>query len=123
MITRDYIVGELGHLIADEKLLEKLLERASRNPRDPREVAFLWNLATECRDHARILSRHLRDRDGGKGLVKQSGRRRRPRAAEGPPILNPVSLYAAFDEAFRSAERAIIFHRRGTDWSRFWWRR
>ena len=71
--------------------------------------------AAEVRDHARILSRHLRDREGGKSLVRQSGRRRRPRAAEGPPILNPVALYAAFDEAFRSAERAIIFHRRGTD--------
>ncbi len=58
MITKDYIVDELGQLIADEKLLEKLLERASRDPGDPREVAFLWNLATECRDHARILSRH-----------------------------------------------------------------
>ena len=63
MITTDYIVNELGHLIADEKLLEKLLERASRNPGDPREVAFLWNLATECRDHARILSRHRRELD------------------------------------------------------------
>ena len=71
--------------------------------------------AAEVRDHARILSRHLRDREGGRNLVRQSGRRRRPRAAEGPPILNPVSLYTAFDEAFRAAERAIIFHRRGTD--------
>ena len=71
--------------------------------------------AAEVRDHARILSRHLRDREGGKNLVRQSGRRRRPRAAEGPPILNPVALYAAFDEAFRAAERAIIFHRRATD--------
>jgi rubrerythrin len=71
--------------------------------------------AAEVRDHARILSRHLRDREGGKALVRQSGRRRRPRAAEGPPILNPVSLYAAFDESFRAAERAIIFHRRATE--------
>jgi rubrerythrin len=71
--------------------------------------------AAEVRDHARILSRHLRDRDGGKSLIKQSGRRRRPRAAEGPPILNPIALYQAFDDAFRAAERAIVFHRRATD--------
>ena len=71
--------------------------------------------AAEVRDHARILSRHLRDREGGKNLIRQSGRRRRPRAAEGPPILNPITLYGAFDEAFRAAERAIIFHRRATD--------
>ena len=48
--------------------------------------------SAEVRDHARILSRHLRDRDGGKSMVKQSGRRRRPRAAEGPPILTPPAL-------------------------------
>ena len=71
--------------------------------------------AAEVRDHARILSRHLRDRDGGKSLVKQSGRRRRPRAAEGPAILTPPALYAAFDEAFRAAERAIVFHRKATE--------
>ena len=70
--------------------------------------------AAEVRDHARILSRHLRDREGGRTLVRQSGRRRRPRAADGPPILNPVSLYQSFDEAFRAAERAIVFHRRAT---------
>ena len=63
MITTDFIVEELGALISDERLLEKLLERASRHPGDPREVAFLWNLATECRDHARILSRHRRELD------------------------------------------------------------
>ena len=63
MITTEYILNELGQLIADERLLEKLLERASRHPADPREVAFLWNLATECRDHARILSRHRRELD------------------------------------------------------------
>jgi len=63
MITAEYIVEELGALIADERLLEKLLERASRHPGDPREVAFLWNLATECRDHARILSRHRREQN------------------------------------------------------------
>ncbi len=61
MITKEYIVSELGNLVAQERLLEKLLERASRSPQDPREVAFLWNLATECRDHARILSRHRRE--------------------------------------------------------------
>jgi hypothetical protein len=60
MITKEIIVEELGNLIRDERVLEKLLERASRSPEDPREVAFLWNLATECRDHARILSRHRR---------------------------------------------------------------
>ena len=68
--------------------------------------------AAEVRDHARILSRHLRDREDGRALAKQSGRRRRPRAAEGPAILTPQSLYAAFDEAFRAAEDAIRFHRR-----------
>ena len=61
MITKEFIVSEIGNLIAQERLLEKLLERASRAPEDPREVAFLWNLATECRDHARILSRHRRE--------------------------------------------------------------
>jgi rubrerythrin len=66
--------------------------------------------AAEVRDHARILSRHLRDREDGKALARQSGRRRRPRAAEGPPILEPQSLYLAFDEAFRAAERAIQYH-------------
>lgn len=71
--------------------------------------------AAEVRDHARILSRHLRDRDSKSSLVKQSGRRRRPRAAEGPAILNPPSLYQAFDEAFRAAERAIVFHRRAKE--------
>ena len=60
MITKEYIIEELGNLIREERVLEKLLERASRSPEDPREVAFLWNLATECRDHARILSRHRR---------------------------------------------------------------
>jgi rubrerythrin len=71
--------------------------------------------AAEVRDHARILSRHLRDREDGKALARQSGRRRRPRAAEGPPILEPVALYAAFDEAFRAAERAIQYHGRHMD--------
>jgi hypothetical protein len=60
-IDNEQVVGELGALIRDERLLEKLLERASRLPEDPREVAYLWNLATECRDHARILSRHRRE--------------------------------------------------------------
>src|SRR5262245_58895132 len=71
--------------------------------------------AAEVRDHARILSRHLRDREDGRALAKQSGRRRRPRAAEGPAILTPASLYAAFDEAFRAAEDAIRFHRRESE--------
>ena len=71
--------------------------------------------AAEVRDHARILSRHLRDREDGKALAKQSGRRRRPRAAEGPAILTPQSLYQSFDEAFRAAERAIVFHRRAAE--------
>ena len=65
MITKEFIVSEIGNLIAEERLLEKLLERASRSPKDPREVAFLWNLATECRDHARILSRHRRELERG----------------------------------------------------------
>src|SRR5262245_4881313 len=71
--------------------------------------------AAEVRDHARILSRHLRDREDGRNLAKQSGRRRRPRAADGPPILAPGALYQAFDEAFRAAERAIVFHRRACE--------
>jgi len=68
--------------------------------------------AAEVRDHSRILSRHLRDRDGTAQVEKPTGRRRRPRAAEGPPVLNPPALYQAFDEAFRAAERAIVYHRR-----------
>ena len=71
--------------------------------------------AAEVRDHARILARHLRDHEEARALAKQSGRRRRPRAAEGPAILTPASLYAAFDEAFRAAERAIVFHRRASE--------
>ena len=68
--------------------------------------------AAEVRDHARILSRHLRDmRDKGPA-PKSTGRRRRPKAAEGAPILTPPSLYASFDEAFRAAEGAILFHSR-----------
>ena len=76
---------------------------------------LLEEYAAEVRDHARILSRHLRDREDGKALAKQSGRRRRPRAAEGPAILTPQSLYQSFDEAFRAAERAIVFHRRASE--------
>ena len=64
IITKEHIISELDSLIRDERLMEKLLERASRHPEDPREVAFLWNLATECRDHARILSRHRRELAG-----------------------------------------------------------
>ena len=61
IITNEYIIAELDTLVRNERLLEKLLERASRSPNDPREVAYLWTLATECRDHARILSRHRRE--------------------------------------------------------------
>jgi rubrerythrin len=71
--------------------------------------------AAEVRDHARILSRHLRDHEEARALAKQGGRRRRPRAAEGPAILTPQSLYESFDEAFRAAERAIVFHRRAAE--------
>ena len=62
-ITKDHVLTELETLVEQERVLEKLLERASRSQLDPREVAFLWNLATECRDHARILSRHRREID------------------------------------------------------------
>ena len=69
--------------------------------------------AAEVRDHARILGRHLRDM---KELqTKKSGRRRRPKAAPGAVILTPVSLYEAFDVAFRAAEGAILYHRRARD--------
>lgn len=71
--------------------------------------------AAEVRDHARILSRHLRDHEAGRAAARQGGRRRRPRAAEGPAILTPQSLYESFDEAFRAAERAIVFHRRAAE--------
>ena len=71
--------------------------------------------AAEVRDHARILSRHLRDHEAGRAAARQGGRRRRPRAAEGPAILTPHSLYDSFDEAFRAAERAIVFHRRAAE--------
>jgi hypothetical protein len=55
----------LGELVWKEHAGERLLERASRSLKDPREVAYLWNLATEWRDHARILSRHRRGLDRG----------------------------------------------------------
>ena len=71
--------------------------------------------AAEVRDHARILSRHLRDHEAGRSAARQGGRRRRPRAAERPAILTPRSLYDSFDEAFRAAERAIVFHRRAAE--------
>ncbi|MDJ0973507.1 MAG: ferritin family protein [Planctomycetota bacterium] len=71
--------------------------------------------AAEVRDHARILSRHLRDMREGPRPAKPAGRRRRPRAAEGAPILTPPALYQAFDEAFRCAEGAILFHRRSME--------
>ncbi len=57
------IVDQLGELIRLEYMGEKLLERASRYLEDPREVAHLWALATEYRDHARILRRHRREID------------------------------------------------------------
>lgn len=63
IVTKDEVLAELETLVREERVLEKLLERASRSPEDPREVAYLWNLATECRDHARILSRHRRELD------------------------------------------------------------
>ena len=61
IITNEHIIAELDTLVRNERLLEKLLERSSRSPSDPREVAYLWNLATECRDHARILARHRKE--------------------------------------------------------------
>ena len=71
--------------------------------------------AAEVRDHARILSRHLRDRKAKPAIEEPSGRRRRPKAADGAAILTPPALYRAFDEAFRSAEQAIVFHRRSME--------
>ena len=59
--TNEPILDQLGELIRLEYLGEKLLERASRTLVDPREVAHLWALATEYRDHARILRRHRRE--------------------------------------------------------------
>lgn len=68
--------------------------------------------AAEVRDHARILSRHLRDMREKGPAPKSTGRRRRPKAAEGSAILTPPTLYASFEEAFRAAEGAILFHSR-----------
>jgi hypothetical protein len=59
--TKEQVLDQLGGLVEKERELEKLLERASRCPLDPREVAYLWTLATQCRDHARIVSRHRRE--------------------------------------------------------------
>jgi len=67
--------------------------------------------AAEVRDHARILGRHLRDMKDSPAS-KRGGRRRRPKAAPGAPILTPTALYYAFDQAFRAAEGAILYHRR-----------
>jgi len=61
--TKEQLRDQLGELVAKERELEGLLERASRCPQDPRGVAYLWNLATQCRDHARIVSRHRREID------------------------------------------------------------
>ena len=55
---RETAVAAIDELIAHERRIEKLLERASRAPEDPRAIAYLWSQATECRDHARILIRH-----------------------------------------------------------------
>ena len=63
IVTKEQILAQLGELVRKEHLGEKLLERASRAALDPREVAHLWNLSTECRDHARILNRHRREVD------------------------------------------------------------
>jgi len=63
IVTKEQILAQLSELVRKEHLGEKLLERASRAALDPREVAHLWNLSTECRDHARILNRHRRDAD------------------------------------------------------------
>ena len=54
------MASKLAQLIAGEQLIEKLLERASHGRKNPMETAYLWNLATEYRDHARILGRHRR---------------------------------------------------------------
>ncbi|MDA1193733.1 MAG: hypothetical protein O2894_00965 [Planctomycetota bacterium] len=70
--------------------------------------------AAEVRDHARILSRHLRDMRKS-STQKSSGRRRRPKAAEGTAILTPPALYGSFEEAFRAAEGAILFHSRSKE--------
>ena len=61
--TTDQILDQLGELVRLEHLAEKLLERASRALDDAREVAHLWQLATEYRDHARILRRHRKELD------------------------------------------------------------
>lgn len=117
--------GDLRHLTPDERTahvvragirLEQEVE--ARYLRVGRSFTYgpvrrlFEEYAAEVRDHARILSRHLRDCPAERPARKSSGRRRRPRAAEGPPILTPPALYQAFDEAFRIAERVIEFHRR-----------
>lgn len=63
MASKTDILDQLGHLVALEHLAEKLMERASRAQLDPREAAHLWMLATEYRDHARILRRHRKELD------------------------------------------------------------
>ena len=62
-VEESQLVELLRELVSKERAGERLLERAARNQQDPREVAYLWNLATEWRDHARILSRHRREID------------------------------------------------------------
>jgi hypothetical protein len=61
--TQEQVLEQLGNLVHLEHLGERLLERASRSLIDPREVAHVWALATEFRDHARILRRHRREID------------------------------------------------------------
>lgn len=103
-LTTEQVVEQLGELIRDERVLEKLLERASRSPEDPREVAYLWNLATECRDHARILSRHRRELDRS---VREIPYPRWPRG-QGPQPDDALDraqyLAAELAEDYRSSE-------------------
>lgn len=93
LIAKDRILDQLGELVRRERLLEKLLERASRSDLDPREVAYLWNLATQCRDHARILSRHRREVDRAAEQIPYPlwARGKGPRPEEALDILAEVS--------------------------------
>ncbi|MCC7139699.1 MAG: ferritin-like domain-containing protein [Planctomycetes bacterium] len=111
----DRTVRTLQLAIAIEQVVEARYLRVGRAFTYGPIRRLFEEYAAEVRDHARILSRHLRDHEEARALGKQGGRRRRPRAAEGPAILTPQSLYEAFDEAFRAAERAIVFHRRAAE--------
>lgn len=103
-VTTDPVVAQLEVLVEKEHVLEKMLERASRCDLDPRDIAHLWNLATECRDHARILSRHLRERDRSAGQIPY------PRWPRGEGPLPEEALATACEIAedlggeFRSSE-------------------